>query len=809
MKKRLSLFIIFLLFSFFLFFFYNQKKSSTDLWDIIPDKSTLIIELDEPNSQWDKVLFELKESKLINSIKSIIDDYNDFDNFIDGKLEEYLRDNKLIISYFNLSNKTLEPVYLSYKKNLDEDFIIENLKNKDYDINERNLNGEIIFEAKKNDKNHVFAFLDNISVYSTNSLIIEDIIRSISNSELIFKKNNPSLFSQVKIKNDFGNIYLNLNDIQKILLNIFPQELFNNSLKSLPKKSFFDIEMSNGLVRMNGFSSKIDSNNFTNENQYDSILNFIPSNTILYTNMSSEENNQNLISNRFSKALIESLNSNTYFEISIINIPDNLKIKNKKEIDDDIYSFNDKEIFTAAKIKKTDVDYHYFKYEKFMIITENYNSLKEVKSMLINKDFWIKNLNFNKFQKQLNESHNSLLVFNINKLLPINNSSIGLTSLQLSKIQNKYYMSFNLLETDTENYVVQEENSLNEYLFKNNLSSKPHIIFSHINNKPEVIIQDEKNIVYHLSNSLEPIWSDSIEKIISKIFVIDYYKNNKKQIVFASPNKIYGFDRKGNSLIGFPFENPSKSPIQHLNIIDYDKSKRYRIISSHRNGEIYFYDKNGKTLNGWNPILMEDELVQAPIHTRVRGKDYIIILQKNGDIYVKNRRGINYKGFPVKLDSDLTNKIHLQSSSNSAQSLLEILSDDGKLYKINLEGKIISSKDQYRNEKDAKFKMIQEASGKSPAIISYDNYNLFKDENNINFKNIEKLKFQFYNLSKNENFLVLTDTTIKKSYFLDKNLNYYVNPISNQNEVSILDYGNSIIIYKTLNNSLSMIELKK
>ena len=809
MKKKLSLFIIFLLFFFFLFFFYNQKKSSTDLWDIIPDKSTLIIELDEPNSQWDKILFELKESKFINSIKPIIDDYNDFNNFIDGKLEEYLNNNKVIISYFNLSNKTLKPVYLSYKKNLDENFIIENLKNKGYDINKRNLNGEIIFEAKKNDENHVFTFLDNISAYSTNSLIIEDIIRSISNSELIFKKNNLSLFSQVKIKNDFGNIYLNLKDIQKILLNIFPQDLFNNSLKSLPEKSFFDIEMSNGLVRMNGFSSKIHSNNFTNENQYDSILNFIPSNTILYTNMSSEGGNQNLISNRFSKALIESLNSNTYFEVSIINIPDNLKIKNKKEIDDDIYSFNDKEVFTAAKIENTDIDYYYYKYDQFMIITENYNSLKEVKSMLINKDFWIKNLNFNKFKKELNESHNSLLVFDINKLLPINHSNIGLASLQLSKIENKYYMSLNLSETDIENYVVQEENSINEYLFENNLSSKPYIIFSHINNKPEVIIQDEKNIVYHLSNSLEPIWSDSIEKIISKLFVIDYYKNNKKQIVFASSNKIYGFDRKGNSLIGFPFENPSKSPIQHLNIIDYDKSKRYRIISSHKNGEIYFYDKNGKTLNGWNPILMEDELVQAPIHTRVRGKDYIIIIQKNGNIYVKNRRGINYKGFPVKLDTDLTNKIHLRSSSNSAKSLLEILSDDGKLYKINLEGKIVSSKDQYRNEKNSKFKMIQEASGKSPTIISYDNYNLFKDENKINFKNIEKLKFQFYNLSKNENFLVLTDNAIKKSYFLDKNLNYYINPISNQNEVSILDYSNSIILYKTLNNSLSMIELKK
>ena len=67
-----------------------------------------------------------------------------------------------------------------------------------------------------------------------------------------------------------------------------------------------------------------------------------------------------------------------------------------------------------------------------------------------------------KFQKQLNESHNSLLVFDINKLLPINISSIGLTSLQLSKIENKYYMSLNLSETDIENYVLQEENSINE-----------------------------------------------------------------------------------------------------------------------------------------------------------------------------------------------------------------------------------------------------------------------------------------------------------------------------------------------------------
>ena len=172
------------------------------------------------------------------------------------------------------------------------------------------------------------------------------------------------------------------------------------------------------------------------------------------------------------------------------------------------------------------------------------------------KDFLIKNMEFNKFQKELNSNHNILIIYNIGKLLPSNNSNIGYLSVQLSDIENKYYMSLNITEEKTNSSIV-EKDIINDFSFQNNLSSKPHIIFSHIDNRPEVIIQDEKNFIYQLSNKLNPIWSDSIEKINSKIFEIDYYKNNKKQILFSSSNKIYNYDRKGNSLIGFPFKNPS------------------------------------------------------------------------------------------------------------------------------------------------------------------------------------------------------------------------------------------------------------
>ena len=803
MKKRLSLFIIFLLSSFFLYFFSIQKKSSKNLWDIVPSKSAIIFELEEPNIQWKKIVKKLNESKFKLTFNGIIKDYDDFNDFIDGRIEEYLTGNKIIISYFNLSNKILKPVYISYKKNLDQNFIIKKLEEKEYDLIERKLDGKIIYEAKKNGKNHVFSFFDNIIIYSSKSIIIEDVIRSINNPELIFKKENPNLFAQVKIKNDFGNLYVNYSDIKKILSNVFPQNLFIRSLKLLPEKSFFDIDMSDGLLRMNGFSSIENTNEFTSHNRYDSILDFMPSNTILYTNRSKSDNNKNI-----SKALIESYESNSFFEVTIINKP-NITIKNEKQIDDDIYSFNDEALLNEAEIEMSEEEYYYLNYKQYMIISKSFNSLIEIKSLFDKKDFWSKNLKLNQFQKQLNQSQDVLLIFDISKLLPLNNSNIKYASVQLNKIQDKFYMSLNLSEKDDDNNIINDDNIINQFSFTNNLSTKPHIVFSHIDNKPEIIIQDDKNIIYHLSNSLKPIWTDSIEKLVTKIFTIDYYKNNKKQIVFASSRKIYSYDRKGNPLIGFPFESPSKSPIKNINVIDYDNSKRYRIISSHENGEIYFYDKNGNILGGWNPLSMEDGLVQAPIHTRVRGKDYIIILLKNGRIYLKNRKGENYKGFPLDLDSEVSSRLYYKKSSSSSKSIIEILSDDGKLYKINLDGKILSSKDQYREEKESKFIFVNEASGKNSMLVSYDNYSLFKEDNRINFNNISNLKFQYYNLNKNRSFLVLTDSELKKSYFLDKSLKYFISPISNQNEVSILNYRNSIVIYKTLNNNLSMMEIKK
>ena len=126
---------------------------------------------------------------------------------------------------------------------------------------------------------------------------------------------------------------------------------------------------------------------------------------------------------------------------------------------------------------------------------------------------------------------------------------------------------------------------------------------------------------------MKEIWRDSIDsEIISEIFTIDYYNNRKKQILFATKNKVYCYDRLGNILPGFPINNPHPSGyIEDINVIDYDNSKRYRISISSEN-KAFLIDKYGKNLKGWDPLIMEDRIIQAPKHFRLNGKDYILSL---------------------------------------------------------------------------------------------------------------------------------------------------------------------------------------
>ena len=798
-----------------IFFLYikNSETYELGIWNVIPSNSLLVIEVKEPLSKWKKFSNEFNKNEF-KQLKYIVSkDLNDFDEFLNNKLDILSDNNELIISLSKTSNNNFDLLFSSYKKKLDFDFIIGKLRDSlSFDFSTRIFNNHKIYEFLNGDNLFSAVILGDVISVSKNSILIEDAIRTSNSKDLQFKYVNNSLFNQVMVKNDLGNIFINFLELSKSFHD--HEHLFN----ILPDKTFLDFKQKENIFYLSGFST----NNKKKLNDSilidDDMVRVIPKNSIFFTNSAISHNIKGDVF-EYGRFSFKSSYSNLNHDIIVFDILKNdfLELNENDFKDKGIVKIQNKilsEVLDSLKYKSENI--FIYKGKKQFYVSSSYNSLIEFEEIYTSNNFWRKDLKFSKFLSNLNKKQNTTIIINFRELSKnysfLDNSilkEIDIISIQLSSINNKFYTTINFNSNSNSNSIQIKSDSNLTFKAKNKLILKPHIYFSHVDNSPQVITQDENNIVYQLDKKLNKVWEDSIDsKIISKPIAIDYYNNRKKQILFATKNKIYCYDRLGNILPGFPIENPNKNDqIDDINIIDYDKSKRYRISLSSGN-KAFLIDKYGKLLKGWDPLIMEDLLVEAPKHFRVRGKDYILLSLENGDIFLKNRKGSNYSGFPVKLENKLYEKIFVDLGQNIKNTSIVALDELGKTYFIGIEGKLRKENQMFRRSKNSKFKILTDPLERSYVRLSVDNDIIYFKENTLNFKNNSGFMYQFYSLGQGKSFLTVTDPKEKLSYFLDMNLEPKFKNILNEREVSVLHIKNISYIYTTFNKTLSVIEIK-
>ena len=837
------LIIFFVLLSLIGVYYYNNNKL-TNVWDLISEKTIIIYEVNNPYEVWKKFKISYKKETKKNELYDLIEKKIDTINlFLENELINFSKENKLLIGINIISKNKIESIFFIEKNKINKKYLFKKIDSLGYAINERIYKENKIYEVNDNSNNYNFLFINNFMIFSGSSLLIEDVIRTSKNKKLSFQFNNEDLFKQVKLEKDFGNLYLNFNKINE-LINVIINN--NNFIKLdvLPKSSFLDIDYNKNNFYLNGFTSTINKTFKSTIPISESMYKLIPTNTIYFYHLNSNNINDFNIVNNFDddslniyfgyeigRIIVENNFSNSHEEILIfnkenlknINVSDSSKYKNYfiKTLKKNIL----KNLLNKTFIKDS-IPIYYFEYDTFVFFGTKTSILRNYIDDIINKKLWGKEIYYNKYISKLNKNSNISLIINIDKLLnnliPSKKYKIikhfDFISFQMKGIENKFYTNITIQEKDIKLKYEEKIQPNKTFIAENKLIIKPNIVFSHLDNSPEIITQDKNFNVYQLSSDLKPIWKDSIDNtIVSKVFQIDYYRNNKKQILFSTKKNIHSYDRKGNKLIGFPLKNPSISPIEFINLIDYDNSKRFRIAVANKNGEVYLLDKNGKKLSGWNPLVMNNELNQAPKHIRIAGKDYIIIILKNGEIYLKNRKGENYKGFPIKTKSTISSKVYLAKGGNSKNSFIEIIDDDGNFYKINFNGKIISLDQKYRPSKNSKFKIIQDPLEKYYKILSINYNSIFisnKEENDIKltFNNNNNFIYQYYNFGSNNEIFSLIDNNENKIYLYKSNYDlltdYHLNstlPIS----IIYSSRKRKFDIYKIFNNTLSLIEINK
>jgi hypothetical protein len=228
------------------------------------------------------------------------------------------------------------------------------------------------------------------------------------------------------------------------------------------------------------------------------------------------------------------------------------------------------------------------------------------------------------------------------------------------------------------------QNTLWETLLDTDLCENPTPVRNHVTNEKELACVDAKNNLYMLSNTGKILWKRNIsEKILGEIHQVDYFDNEKLQLLFNTENYLFLIDRNGKNVTGFPVKLNTPAA-NGLTLFDYELNKNYRLWVPLKNNTTVCYAINGKKLVDFSPVNNTGQVRRIMLQQ----KDYFILIDSVGKIDVVNRKGETRVKIKSKV-AESTQDIYVEEGKNiETTHICYIDRVTKKLHKISLTDKV-------------------------------------------------------------------------------------------------------------------------
>ena len=352
------------------------------------------------------------------------------------------------------------------------------------------------------------------------------------------------------------------------------------------------------------------------------------------------------------------------------------------------------------------------------------------------------------------------------------------------------------------------------------ITAGPYRLESNYTDKVFWVVQDIKNQSYLFDKNLNTKFRiEQGSSWVSAPQWIENVKSSASTIFLPTNGAMYLVDQNGNNISGFPLLLPdSNATLNQAKAIDYDNSLQFRFFAAGRYGSVFVSDLKGQFLEGWKPWKHDVPLSLAPEHVRIGEKDFIVMLDKMGNLILTNRKGEIQAGFPVKLANRTNQPIFIEHGLELKTSYLYILSELGEMSKYNFLGQLNSSQQLFRPDKKTSFQFVVDQKKKTFAIarISQNKVVLFDQsyrqifEYNSKSNNILVQLFQFG--ASNKIFSV-TDLSINQTFLFDEAGQPLFHPVlESSRQIDIVKKGKGESGYSILlafQNRLSVLAFEK
>jgi hypothetical protein len=234
-----------------------------------------------------------------------------------------------------------------------------------------------------------------------------------------------------------------------------------------------------------------------------------------------------------------------------------------------------------------------------------------------------------------------------------------------------------------------------------NIHSEALYLINPLTKKTQILIQNKTNQLLLFEDG-KRIWNYQISgKLVGQIKNIKFDDINSQQLLVATNAKIYILTRneKGFKVIeSKPFKNYN---LENFKVFENEEDRKQAIYFVSENGESFKLNKKDLILKQiFIKKKLNETLVPLP-SVIVKGREFAVILEKTGKLSLQNVEGKKALGFPINLNGNFTSPPLLEDDKNSV--IIRIISEQGDLYKISLEGKILEKRQLFRPDNEVKF----------------------------------------------------------------------------------------------------------
>jgi len=247
-------------------------------------------------------------------------------------------------------------------------------------------------------------------------------------------------------------------------------------------------------------------------------------------------------------------------------------------------------------------------------------------------------------------------------------------------------------------------------------ATKPKYLINPVNKNAQILLQSTDHLLC-LFEKGKQIWRYPLNGVIvGDIKSVNYSKNDAQELLIATKTKIYILSRNQNG-----FDVTTSKPFNPYNLGNFslfknDQIKQKTLISE--NGDLFRLDKESLILS---PVVKHSKVSQSltplPI-ILIKGSEYAVILDKNGTLSLQNAKGQIAEGFPIRLSGSFNSPPVFASENNLL--VIRIISEQGDLYKMSLEGKLLEKRQLFRSNNEVKFSMAVDDRNTDWAIMRTD-----------------------------------------------------------------------------------------